>query len=115
MENIFKLFVINLLWLVINTDNENNLNGFNSSFGRINIKPLILKLSQNDLIIYKLDKDVFSPAKFNNKTNFKEMMIILSLGQYAFLWNFKQVQNRHTDFYRIINIFQLFLNILLIY
>ena len=89
--------------MVINTDNEHNLNGFNSCFGRINIKPLILKLSQNDLIKYKLDKEVFTPAKFNNNTNSKEIMIISSLGQYVILWNFKQVQNGHTDSYRIIN------------
>ena len=89
--------------MVINTDNENNTNGYNTCLGRIKIKPLILKLSQNDLIKYKLDKENFTPAKFNNNTNCKEMMIISSLGQYVILWNFKQVQNGQTDSYRIIN------------
>ena len=48
--------------MVINTDNENNLNRFYSFFGRINIKPLILKLPHNDFIKYKHDKEVFTPA-----------------------------------------------------
>ena len=89
--------------MVIKTDNEQNLNGFNTCFGRIKIKPLILKLSQNDLLKYKIDKENFTPAKFNNNINSKEMMIISSLGQYVILWNFKQIQNGQTDSYRIIN------------
>ena len=90
--------------LVINTENEYNLNGFNTCFGKTKIKPLILQLSINDLIKYNLKNEFFTPAKFNNNTNCKEMMIISSLGQYVILWNFKQVQNGETNIYRIINV-----------
>ena len=90
--------------LVINTENEYNLNGFNTCFGTTKIKPLILHLSINDLIKYNLNNEFFTPAKFNNNTNCKEMMIISSLGQYIILWNFKQVQNGETNIYRIINV-----------
>ena len=89
--------------MVINTENELNFNGFNTCFGRTNIKPLILRLSHNDLIKYNIINENFSPAKFNNNTNCKEMMIISSLGQYVIVWNFKQVQNGETNLYRIIN------------
>ena len=89
--------------MVINTENELNFNGFNTCFGRTNIKPLMLQLSHNDLIKYNIINENFSPAKFNNNTNCKEMMIISSLGQYIILWNFKQVQNGETNLYRIIN------------
>lgn len=89
--------------MVINTENEYNYNGFNTCLGRIKINPLILKLSYNDLIKYKIENELFTPAKFNNNTNCNEMMIISSLGQYVILWNFKQVQNGNTDSYRIIN------------
>ena len=90
--------------LVINTENEYNLNGFNTCFRTTTIKPLILHLSINDLIKYNLNNEFFTPAKFNNNTNCKEMMIISSLGQYIILWNFKQVQNGETNIYRIINV-----------
>ena len=90
--------------LVINTENEYNLNGFKTCFGKTKIKPLILQLSINDLIKYNLKNEFFTPAKFNNNTNCKEMMIISSLGQYVILWNFKQVQNGETNIYRIINV-----------
>ena len=89
--------------MVINTENEYNQNGFDTCLGRIKVKPLILKLSSNELIKYNIENELFTPAKFNNNTNCKEMMIISSLGQYAILWNFTQVQNGQTDLYRIIN------------
>lgn len=90
--------------MVINTENEDNCNYFNTCLGRIKVNPLILKLSINDLNRYNIDKELFTPAKFNNITNSKEMMIISSLGQYIILWNFIQVQNGQTDLYRIINV-----------
>ena len=89
--------------MVINTENEYNQNGFDTCLGRIKVKPLILKLSSNELIKYNIENELFTPAKFNNNTNSKEMMIISSLGQYVILWNFTQVQNGQTDLYRIIN------------
>lgn len=90
--------------MVINTVIEDNYNGFNKCLGRIKVKPLILKLSKYDLNIYNIDNKLFTPAKFNNITNSKEIMIISSLGQYLILWNFDQVQNGQTDLYRIINV-----------
>ena len=89
--------------MVINTENEYNKNGFEACLGRIKVKPLILKLSSDDLIRYNIENESFTPAKFNNNTNSKEMMIISSLGKYVILWNFTQVQNGQADLYRIIN------------
>ena len=89
--------------MVINTENEYSQNGFDTCLGRIKVKPLILKLSSNELIKYNIENELFTPAKFNNNTNSKEMMIISSLGQYVILWNFTQIQNGQTDLYRIIN------------
>ena len=65
--------------MVINTENEYNQNGFDACLGRIKVKPLILKLSSNDLIKYNIENELFTPAKFNNITNSKEMIIISSL------------------------------------
>ena len=90
--------------MVVNTENEFNLNGFNTSFGRSKIKPLILHLSPNDLMKYNISNELFTPAKFNNNTNSNEVMIISSLGQYVILWNFKQVKNGVTNLYKIINV-----------
>ena len=90
--------------MVIKTENEYNINGFNTCLGKTNIQPLILHLSHNDLIKYNIYNEMFTPAKFNNNTNCKEMMIISSLGQYVILWNFNQVQNGETNLYRVINV-----------
>ena len=61
------------------------------------------KINLEGQSLYNISNELFTPAKFNNNTNCKEMMIISSLGQYVILWNFKQVQNGQTDSYRIIN------------
>ena len=90
--------------MVINTENENNSSGFDTCFGRIKIKPLILHLSHIDLVKYNIINESFTPAKFNNITNSKEIMIISSLGQYMILWNFNQVKNGETNLYKIINV-----------
>lgn len=90
--------------MVIKTENEFNINGFNTCLGKTQIKPLILHLSHNDLIKYNVYNEMFTPAKFNNNTISKEMMIISSLGQYVILWNFNQVQNGETNIYKIINV-----------
>lgn len=89
--------------MVINTENEFNVNGFDTCFGRITQKPLILKLSHIDLIKYNIINESFTPAKFNNSINSKEIMIISSLGQYMILWNFNRVKNGETNLYKIIN------------
>ena len=90
--------------MVINTGNEYNFNGFINCLGRIKQKPLMLYISDNDLIKYKINNEIFTPAKFNNNTNCNEIMIISSLGQYIILWNFKQVLNGETNLYKIINV-----------
>ena len=90
--------------MVINTGNEYNFNGFINCLGRIKQKPLMLYISDNDLIKYKINNEIFTPAKFNNNTNCNEIMIISSLGQYIILWNFKQILNGETNLYKIINI-----------
>ena len=54
--------------MVIKTENEFNINGFNTCLGKTQIKPLILHSSHNDLIKYNVYNEMFTPAKFNNNT-----------------------------------------------
>lgn len=90
--------------MVINTENESNFSGFMTCFRRTKKKCVILKISHKDLVKYNINNELFTPAKFNNNTNNKEMMIISSLGNFVILWNFSQVQKGEVDSYKIINV-----------
>ena len=90
--------------MVINTENECNFSGFMTCFRRTKKKCLILKISHNDLVKYGINNELFTPAKFNNNTNNKEIMIISSLGNFVILWDFSQVLNGEVNSYKIINV-----------
>ena len=90
--------------MVINTENEYNFSGFITCFRRTKKKCMILKISHNDLVKYGINNELFTPAKFNNNTNNKEVMIISSLGNFVILWDFSQVLKGEVNSYKIINV-----------
>ena len=90
--------------MVINTENESNLSGYMTCFRRTKKKCIILKISHNDLIKYKINDELFTPAKFNNNTNNKEIMIISSLGNFVIIWDFSQILKGEVNSYKIINV-----------
>ena len=90
--------------MVINTENESNFSGFMTCFRRTKQKCMILKISLIDLVKYGINNEMFTPAKFNNTTNNKEILIVSSLGNFVILWNFSQVQKGEVNSYKIINV-----------
>ena len=65
-------------------------------------EPIILRISQSELIQYKIYKETFSYAKFFTNANSDEKMIASSLGKYIIIWNFEKVLKGEKNCYRII-------------
>lgn len=65
-------------------------------------KPIILRISQSELMQYKIDKETFSYAKFFSNANSEEKMIVSGLGKYIIIWNFEKVLKGEKNCYRII-------------
>jgi len=91
-------------YLLIICSYFNGINGYEMSLNNnnnINIAIKTLKLKPIDILNYGLEKDCFTPAKFDLNLKEKEMYISSSIGCCIVMWSFKDVLKGNIYDYKI--------------
>lgn len=88
------------LLLFCTVPKNSNTNGFITRLTKNKPSLKTLKIHVHDIEKYKIDKDKFTPAKFNISKD-GETNIITSLGEYVVIWNFTKIKKGILDDYKI--------------
>lgn len=87
--------------MVISTSYKGESNGFVKRLGKEKKGPKTLKIKPVDITKYGLEREVFTPARFNICKNDSESTITSSIGQYIIVWNFNKIKKGIIDQYKL--------------
>ena len=100
-DGLYLLATCDKYLMVISTSYKGESNGFVKRLGKEKKGPKTLKIKPVDITKYGLEREVFTPARFNNCKNDSESTITSSIGQYIIIWNFNKIKKGIIDQYKL--------------
>lgn len=92
--------------LVLPTQNDAGVNGFEKSISKSKPQPFKLTVDPKDIVKYQIKQVNFTPARFNNGDDIHETSIVSSTGKFLLTWNFEKVKKGMLRGYKIKNLHQ---------